>query len=91
MQGVQQHREKWFDMPFITAEVPVHLIDQWCTTEPCAQLQLPPKNRFIAEDFAMLQAPAASPATNGASPAQGVTIHVRWTPQRHHVPTDSSR
>jgi nardilysin len=51
--GAAAHREPWFDVPFGRAPLPSALLDAWERTPPSPDLRLPPRNAYLATDFAL--------------------------------------
>lgn len=46
-------REKWFNAPFTRASLDEQKLIQWETVELSSSLQYPPRNEYIAEEFAI--------------------------------------
>jgi nardilysin len=51
--GAAAAREPWMDVPFGRAPLPRALLDAWAAAAPAADLALPPRNAFLATDFAL--------------------------------------
>jgi nardilysin len=51
--GAAAFREPWMDVPFGRAPLPRALLDAWAAAAPAADLALPPRNAFLATDFAL--------------------------------------
>jgi nardilysin len=51
--GAGAHRESWFDVPYGRAPLPAALLEQWERAAPAEDLRLPPRNAYLATDFAL--------------------------------------
>ena len=51
--GAVAAREPWMDVPYGRAPLPRALLDAWAAAAPAADLALPPRNAFLATDFAV--------------------------------------
>jgi secreted Zn-dependent insulinase-like peptidase len=66
--GASAHREPWFDVPFGRAPLPAALLHAWLHAPPAADLSLPPRNAFIATDFALRGVESGSEGALGSAP-----------------------
>lgn len=54
MQGAHSDIEPWFEMPYQQAPIPAAVLQQWASAQPSPELALPPRNPYVATDFALL-------------------------------------
>jgi secreted Zn-dependent insulinase-like peptidase len=59
--GAAAHRERWFDVPFGRAPLPESLLRAWAEAPPAHDLALPPRNAYVATEFALRGAAPGAP------------------------------
>ena len=64
--------EPYFGTLYWVDAIPDELLDQWSRPTPCPRLELPPRNHFIPQDFALVDSTAASDGNASASTSGSV-------------------
>lgn len=77
--GVCTETEPWFNIPYNSADVPLHWLESWKDLKPNSDLHLPARNTYIATDFSLKE---AKPEANEVPAKVKETEHSRlWYKQ----------